>query len=57
MKKLKLYILSFILIIVLFFLTIDLYLIFLDFSGQQTTANQISNLIMYNIDGSSKNGQ
>ena len=57
MKKLKLYLLSFTLIIVLFFLTIDLYLIYLDFSGQNMKADKISKMITYNIDGSFKNGQ
>lgn len=57
MKKLKLYLLSFTLIIVLFFLTIDLYLVYLDFSGQNERANNISKVIMSKFDGSYKNGQ
>lgn len=57
MKKLKLYLLSFTLIIVLFFLTIDLYFVYLDFSGQYEKADKISKMITYNIDGSFKNGQ
>jgi hypothetical protein len=57
MKKLKLYLLSFTLIIVIFFLTIDLYFVYLDFSGQNEKANYISKVIMSKIDGSYKNGQ
>jgi hypothetical protein len=57
MKKLKLYLLSFTLIIVLFFLTIDLYFVYLDFSGQHKKVDKISKIIMYNIDGSLENGQ
>jgi hypothetical protein len=57
MKKLKLYLLSFTLIIVLFFLTIDLYFVYLDFIGEEKKANLISKVIMSKIDGSYKNGQ
>jgi hypothetical protein len=57
MKKLKLYLLSFTLIIVVFFLTIDLYFVYLDFSGQNERSNHISKIIMSKIDGSQKNGQ
>lgn len=57
MKKLKLYLLSFTLIIVIFFLTIDLYFVYLDFSGQNEKANYISKVIMSKIDGSHKNEQ
>jgi hypothetical protein len=57
MKKLKLYLLSFTLIIVLFFLTIDLYFVYLDFTGEEKKANLISKVIMSKIDGSYKNGQ
>jgi len=57
MKKLKLYLLSFTLIIVLFFLTIDLYFVYLDFSGQNEKVNYISKIIMSKIGGSYKNEQ
>jgi hypothetical protein len=57
MKKLKLYLLSFTLIIVVFFLTIDLYFVYLDFSGQNKKVDYISKVIMSKIDGSYKNGQ
>jgi hypothetical protein len=57
MKKLKLYLLSFTLIIVLFFLTIDLYFVYLDFSGQNEKANYISKIIMSKIGSSYKNEQ
>jgi hypothetical protein len=57
MKKLKLYLLSFTLIIVIFFLTIDLYFVYLDFSGQNEKANYISKVIMSKIGGSYKNEQ
>jgi len=57
MKKLKLYLLSFTLIIVVFFLTIDLYFVYLDFSGQNEKANYISKVIMSKIGGSYKNEQ
>jgi len=57
MKKLKLYLSSFILIIVIFFVTIDLYFVYLDFSGQNERANYISKIIMSKIGGSYKNEQ
>jgi hypothetical protein len=57
MKKLKLYLLSFTLIIVVFFLTIDLYFVYLDFSGQNKKVDYISKVIMSKIDGSYKNVQ
>jgi hypothetical protein len=43
--------LYFTLVIVLFFLIIDLYFVYLDFSGQKGKANNISNTIMSKIDG------
>ncbi len=57
MKKLINIILGFALIIVLFFLTIDLYFVYLEFSGQNEKATHISKVIMSKIDGSYKNEQ
>lgn len=57
MKTLKALILSFGLVIVLFFLTIDLYFVYLEISGQQERADFLSKTIMSKIDSSFKNEQ
>lgn len=57
MKTLKALVLGFGLVIVLFFLTIDLYFVYLEISGQQERADFLSKTIMSKIDSSFKNEQ
>jgi hypothetical protein len=57
MKTLKALVLGFGLVIVLFFLTIDLYFVYLEISGQHDRSDFLSKTIMSKIDSSFKNEQ